>query len=86
MSKTKFEQAAKEYQAIATDVSGGVAPYYVDSFIAGADFGYEYGKNEERERAEKLVKALKEIINRVDLNDINFDICQEAIEQYEGDI
>ena len=59
MSKT-IEQAAEDYQAIATDVNGGLSPYYVDSFIAGA--------KHQKELSDAREKLLLDVIGEMQMS------------------
>ena len=63
------------------------AMYY--GFLLGSNFGYEYGKNEERERAANLLKALKDIemspriLNKYNLIEAIQYQAREALKEYE---
>lgn len=66
MSEIKtIECAAYDYQATAADVSGGLAPYYVDAFLAGA----KHQKELSAAREKLLMSVIEEM--RVDLETIS---------------
>ena len=89
MSKTKFEQAAESFvKSKIHERDPYCEPGYCHPMRKGFNAGYEYGKNEERERAEKLLKALSSYhLHNCDETD-NSRICKscEAINEHEGDI